>query len=87
LAEGNPVIMTAGCQDHWNRARDAGIAQITGARATNKPDLVKPGMVFIMAFGQGTGHTGIVESVQGGFIKTIEGNSNNEGSPRRLRRL
>ncbi|MFG6416049.1 CHAP domain-containing protein [Roseateles sp. DC23W] len=76
----NPLIKTAGCQDHWNKARAAGITEITGARATQKPALVKPGMIFIMAFGGGTGHTGIVESVQGGFITTIEGNSNNEGS-------
>lgn len=80
LGRRNPVIKTAGCQDHWNRARQAGIAQVSGTRATNAPGLVKPGMIFIMAFGQGTGHTGIVEAVQGGFIKTIEGNSNNQGS-------
>jgi hypothetical protein len=80
LGRRNPVIRTAGCQDHWNRARDAGISQISGTRATNKPELVSPGMVFIMAFGQGTGHTGIVESVHGGFITTVEGNSNNQGS-------
>lgn len=80
LGRGNPVIKTAGCQDHWNRSRQAGIAQITGARATSNPELVKPGMIFIMAFGGGAGHTGLVESVQGGFITTIEGNSNNQGS-------
>lgn len=80
LGRKNSVIKTAGCQDHWNRARLAGITQISGTRATNKPELVKPGMIFIMAFSQGTGHTGIVESVHGGFITTIEGNSNNEGS-------
>lgn len=80
LGRKNPVIRTAGCVDHWNRARDAGVAQISGTRATAKPELVQPGMIFIMAFGQGLGHTGIVESVQGGFINTIEGNSNNQGS-------
>lgn len=76
----NPVIKTAGCQDHWNRARAAGTTQITAARAVQDPGLVKPGMLFIMAFGGGAGHTGIVESVQGGFINTVEGNSNNAGS-------
>jgi hypothetical protein len=79
LGRRNPVMKTAGCQDHWNRARQAGIAQITGTRATSRPDLVNPGMIFIMAFGGGAGHTGMVESVQGGFITTIEGNSNNQG--------
>lgn len=80
LSRRNPVIKTAGCQDHWNRARVAGITQISSTRATNRPELVMPGMIFIMAFGQGTGHTGIVESTHGGFITTIEGNSNNQGS-------
>jgi hypothetical protein len=80
LGRRNPVIKTAGCLDHWNRAREAGIAQVSGTRATNKPALVQPGMVFIMDFGGGKGHTGIVEAVHGGFITTIEGNSNNQGS-------
>lgn len=80
LGRRNPVIKTAGCQDHWNRAGQAGIERLTGTRATAKPELVRPGMIFIMAFSQGAGHTGIVESVQGGFITTIEGNSNNQGS-------
>jgi len=80
LGRRNPVLKTAGCQDHWNRARDKGIHQVTGVRATAKPALVQPGMIFIMAFGGTAGHTGIVESVHGGFITTIEGNSNNQGS-------
>ena len=33
-----------------------------------------------MSYGGGTGHTGIVESVSGGFINTIEGNTNESGS-------
>jgi hypothetical protein len=36
-------------------------------------------MVFIMDFAGGEGHTAIVESVHGGSITTIEGNSNNQG--------
>lgn len=80
LARRNPVIKTAGCLDHWNKAGAAGIARVTGARATQRPDLVQPGMVFIMSFGGGAGHTGIVTAVHGGFIDTIEGNSNTSGS-------
>lgn len=38
------------------------------------------GDVFIMDFGKGLGHTGFVESVNGEFINTIEGNTNDEGS-------
>ncbi len=40
----------------------------------------KPGDLFIMDYGKGKGHTGIVEKVEGIWIYTIEGNSNDEGS-------
>lgn len=40
----------------------------------------QPGDVFIMDFGKGTGHTGIVEKVEEDVIHTIEGNSNDQGS-------
>jgi len=40
----------------------------------------KRGDIFIMDFGGGKGHTGIVASVEGNRIQTIEGNSNDEGS-------
>ena len=76
LGRTNPVIKTAGCQDHWNKAGNAGIPRITSARASANPELVKPGMIFIMAFDGGFGHTGIVESVEGGLMTTLEGNSN-----------
>jgi len=33
-----------------------------------------------MAYGGGLGHTGIVEKVNGGFLTTIEGNTNDGGS-------
>jgi len=32
-------------------------------------------MVFVMASGGGLGHTGFVERVEGGYITTIEGNT------------
>jgi hypothetical protein len=79
LGRPNPVVKTAGCQDHWNRAGTAGIARISASRAAANPELVQPGMIFIMAFDGGFGHTGIVESVSGGFMTTIEGNSNGAG--------
>ncbi|MDF2189269.1 CHAP domain-containing protein [Paraflavitalea sp. CAU 1676] len=40
----------------------------------------QPGDVFIMDYGKGLGHTGIVESVENDFVHTIEGNTNDEGS-------
>lgn len=48
-------------------------------RHQNKPQV---GDIFIMDFGRGLGHTGIVESIteDGKYINTIEGNSNSDGS-------
>jgi hypothetical protein len=41
---------------------------------------IKPGDIFIMEFGHGTGHTGFVEKVEGSVVHTIEGNTNDDGS-------
>ncbi|NTW51106.1 MAG: CHAP domain-containing protein [Chlorobiaceae bacterium] len=71
----NPMVKTAGCLDHWNRAKSAGIGLVGSKEAVNSPDLVLPGMVFIMDHGAGKGHTGLVERVEGGLITTIEGNT------------
>ena len=71
----NPMVKTAGCLHHWNRAESHGASRITRAQAVADPSLIKPGMIFIMDFGGGLGHTGLIESVDGGFITTIEGNT------------
>ena len=71
----NPMVKTAGCLDHWNRAERAGGRRVPAAQAVADPRLVEPGMVFIMNFGGAAGHTGFVESVNGGLITTIEGNT------------
>lgn len=73
----NPVYKTAGVLMHWNKT-DA--KKILAKEAIQNPSLVKPGHIFIMNFGRGMGHTGLVESVNGGFINVIEGNTNNNGS-------
>lgn len=65
----NPLIKTGGVLAHWNKA-------VIKYRVTDP----EPGDIFIMDFGKGLGHTGIVESVDKGVIHTIEGNSNDEGS-------
>lgn len=77
LGRKNPVFKTAGCLAHWNNTKGK---KITTEAALNNPALIKPGHIFIMSHGGGAGHTGIVEKVEGGFIHTIEGNSNNSGS-------
>ncbi len=77
IGETNPAIKTAGVLDHWNRTKGT---KIPVAEATANPGKIKPGAIFIMDFGKGQGHTGIVESIGNGYITTIEGNTNNDNS-------
>jgi hypothetical protein len=77
LGKANPLIKTGGCLDHWNRTKGK---KILAAAAVDNPGLLLPGQIFIISHGGGSGHTGLVERVEGGFIDTIEGNSNPEGS-------
>jgi len=62
---------------HWNKTTGK---KILAAEAVDNPSLVKPGNIFLLNTGGSSGHTGLVEKVDGGFIHTIEGNSNNSGS-------
>ncbi len=77
LQRRNPVLRTGHCMTHWNGTLGKKIA---GADAVNKPSLIKPGHIFIIHTGGTHGHTGLVEKVEGGFIHTIEGNTNPSGS-------
>ena len=65
----NPLIKTGGVLHHWNKA-------------DKKYRVKEPqsGDIFIMDFGKGLGHTGIVEKTDATFIYTIEGNTNDSGS-------
>lgn len=73
----NPLFKTAGCLAHWNNSTGK---KLTSKDAVNNPSLIKPGQIFILDHGRGMGHTGIIERVEGGFLHTIEGNSNTGGS-------
>jgi len=73
----NPLFKTAGCIDHWNKTKGK---KILAKDALNNPALLKSGDIFIIDHGGGLGHTGILEKIEGGFIHTIEGNSNTGGS-------
>jgi hypothetical protein len=75
VGRANPMFKTAGCLTHWTSAQSAGARRVTKSQATADPALVKPGMIFIMDFGGGAGHTGLVEEITGGLITTIEGNT------------
>ncbi|WP_267436299.1 CHAP domain-containing protein [Erwinia psidii] len=61
------ISRTGGVLDMWNRSKEY--------RVTSP----QPGDVMIIDFGEGVGHTGIVLSVDGDVIKTIEGNTNESG--------
>lgn len=76
--ENNPVIKIAGVLGCWNRT--ATEFKITKEEALKSPTQLKPGDQFVLNFGKGTGHTGIIESIDGQQIHTIEGNSNTDGS-------
>jgi hypothetical protein len=36
----NPMVRTAGCLDHWNRAQERGARRVVAGRATSDPSLV-----------------------------------------------
>jgi hypothetical protein len=80
LGRANPMVRTAGVLDHWNKAGQRGIPRLLTADAVAKPQLVKPGQIFVISVGGGSGHTGLVEDVSGGKLVTIEGNTNDGGS-------
>lgn len=75
LGRSNIMVRTAGCLDHWNQAPSRGARRVGARAAIDNPSLVNPGMVFIMDHGEGRGHTGFIESVSGGILHTIEGNT------------
>ncbi len=64
----NPLKKTGGVLNQWN------------SRANLRVLHPQPGDIFIMDFGRGLGHTGIVTAVRNGVIETIEGNTNDEAS-------
>ena len=66
----NPLVKTGGVLHAWNTADKK-------YRVVGTP---QAGDIFIMDFGKGLGHTGIVEKVVGTTIYTIEGNTNDTGS-------
>jgi hypothetical protein len=80
FARKNPLVKTAGVLDHWNRAENRGARRIKTAAALEQPDRVRPGQIFVMDFGGGAGHTGVVRAVRAGKLITIEGNTNDGGS-------
>lgn len=77
----NPLPKTGGTLNMWIRAR--GLRLINAAEIAENVGKIKPGIIFTINRGEGRGHVGIVESISGKTITTIEGNidasSNREG--------
>jgi hypothetical protein len=73
--QANPMFKTAGCLHHWQNAPGQGARRLLARDAVADPGRVQPGAIFIMDFGGGLGHTGLVERIEGGYIHTIEGNT------------
>lgn len=66
----NPLFKTAGVLNEY-----------TTDKSNHITDPVQIGDIFIMDFGGGLGHTGIVEKINSdGSLGTIEGNTNDTGS-------
>lgn len=65
----NPLFRSAGVLNMWNHTD-----------VSHRVTVPQPGDIFIMDFGHGLGHTGLVKSSDGITIHTIEGNSNDTGS-------
>ena len=76
----NPLPKSGGVLEMWRRARKAGLPCVSAAEARARPSLVTGGMVFVLDHGAGRGHTGHVEALSDGRLRTIEGNSSNGGS-------
>lgn len=74
----NPLIKTGGVLSQWNLQLPR--RRVLQQTARTNPEVIKRGSIFIMDFGSGKGHTGLVESFDGRIVHTIEGNSNDDGS-------
>jgi len=65
----NPLVKSGGVLYCWNNAK--------ANRVVGEPQI---GDIFIMDYGKGLGHTGLVYKIDETFIYTIEGNTNDSGS-------
>lgn len=74
----NPLPKTAGVHDLWHRTPPE--QRLPAKAALADPQQIRPGMVFFLDTGGGHGHVGLVVSVRGETLETIEGNTNDGGS-------
>lgn len=82
----NPCPKKAGVHMAWKACLNAAASgakdvAVTAAKEAQKdPGKVRPGMVFFIDTGGGTGHVGFVAGNSNGALETIEGNTNDNGS-------
>lgn len=74
----NPLVQTGSCKKQWEEANGPHglVKAVPIAHAMKDPTLVKSGAIFIHQYGDGHGHTGFVEAIDGQRMTTVEGNSN-----------
>lgn len=73
----NPLVKTAGVLRQWNEVASQFPLSVHKKMKVSSP---QPGDIFIMDHGHGLGHAGFIESIDpDGLIRTIEGNTNDEG--------
>lgn len=70
LSVHNPMHKTGGVLDQYNHSHAYVILSMD----------LEPGDIYIMDYGHGLGHTGIIERMEGDIIHGVEGNTNNNGS-------
>ena len=76
LGRANPMVKTAHCLTHWEKASTKRAKLIPTKDAVDNPAMIYPGMILIIDHGEDKGHTGLVEKLEGALITTIEGNTN-----------
>jgi hypothetical protein len=74
----NFLIRTGSVLHQWNEQQAP--RKIVLDKVLKNPAIIQTGAVFIMDFGKGMGHTGLVERIHNGVVETIEGNTNDDGS-------
>jgi len=78
LNQNNPLVRTAWVFTFWDKSPAQ--AHVLASDAASNPALIRPGAIFLIDHGNDRGHTGLVLAVQGGDIRTVEGNTNVRGS-------
>lgn len=75
LGRPNPMVKTAGCLDHWNRALRNGARRVLARQAIQDPCLVASGMIFIIDRGDQTALDALNQPGVPEALAMVEGNT------------